>query len=111
MFQRAVYTCIALCAAMLVVGQTLKSQAPAVQQWEVASVVEGPYIGDATTCIATSQGCQGQKITADSGTQDAMMQAASMLGEQGWELVGVTNISLPGQRGGVHMFFRRLKRK
>ena len=121
MFKRGVYPGITLAAAVLIAGQALKSQAPAAPQWEFASVTPSREYGqsdpggtmkwydDAATCIATSQGCQARKITAE-GTRNAMMQAAAILGEQGWELVSVTNIpNLPSQEGGPTMFFKRLK--
>ncbi|SPF54300.1 exported hypothetical protein [Candidatus Sulfopaludibacter sp. SbA4] len=104
MFKRSIYTCVAVCAAMLAAGQALKSQAPAAPQWEVATV--GQWSGKGRTCIATSRGCQGEEITADGGTQDAIMKAASTLGEQGWELVSVT--ANPGD-GWPTLYFRRPK--
>jgi len=104
MFKRSIYTCVAVCAAMLVAGQALRSQAPAAPQWEVATI--GKLVsGDAGICIATSRGCQGETVTAG-GTQDAIMKAASTLGEQGWELVSVT--ANPGD-GWPTMYFRRAK--
>lgn len=120
MFKRAVCSIAMLAAAILIAGQALKSQAPATPQWEFASVTAGgeygqqdtaaapaKWYGGAGTCIATSQGCQGRTTTVEGSAQNAMMQAASVLGDQGWELVSVT-MTHPAN-GATTMFFKRLK--
>ncbi len=119
---------IMVAGALLLVTATLKSQAPArsAQVWEYSSVSGMPvtsnatsaginsltYIGAATICYATAQGCRNEEITAQSPDSRvgavALMMAASKLGEQGWELTSTTEETTGAFRDRV-MYFRRLK--
>ena len=122
MRKRFVYPSIIFTGALIIAAQVMRSQAATPQQWEYASVTaageygesnarSGPmkWFGEAVTCTATTDGCQGQKITVEGNVHNAMMKAAAIFGEQGWELVNVTRVEPASGKDTGSMFFRRLK--
>jgi len=102
---------IAVVAGILLLAAGLKSQMPAVGPvWEYSSVtgsVTGP--NRAAICYATANGCRNEKIFAgDPGTEDSLMIAAAKLGEKGWELTSVSDVSTNSKPERV-LYFRRLQ--
>ena len=115
-------------AALTILCGLIAAQPARTTAWEYATVVANPnseYQGDrlrtwsgtATICYANTEGCRYEQIVITSEKhipplgEMALMKATAMLGDQGWELVGVTelraeNPNLPPQ---LRHVFRRPK--
>jgi hypothetical protein len=105
MRHKTVSIALTVLAGVLLTSAVLRSQMPAVgPQWEYA-VVSGAH-GSAEICYAMSFGCKVEKLNGGS-EKDAVLFAATKLGEKGWELASATESS---ERSPVRtLYFKRLK--
>jgi hypothetical protein len=89
-------------AGMLLTAAVLRSQMPSAgPQWEYA-VVTGSA-AKAFVCYGPSYGCKNDGV----GTNDAVMAAATKLGDKGWELASVTESF--DRNPTRTLYFKRLK--
>jgi hypothetical protein len=96
---------LALLAGVMLTSVALRSQIPAVgPQWEYA-VVSGVH-GNAELCYAMSFGCKVERFSGGS-EKDAVLFAATKLGDKGWELASATESS---DKSPIRtLYFKRLK--
>jgi hypothetical protein len=89
-------------AGMLLTAAVLRSQMPSAgPQWEYA-VVSGS--GDkAFICYGANNGCRNEEV----GTYNAVMAAATKLGDKGWELASATESF--DRNPTRTLYFKRLK--
>jgi hypothetical protein len=99
---------VTLAAGILMTAMVVRSQTPAVAVgpvWEYVTVTTSPPNGGAggraAICYSTPSGCRAD-------VADNLMMAAAKLGEKGWELTSVTDVS-GGIRDARVMDFKRLR--
>jgi hypothetical protein len=109
-YGRTIQIGVTIAAGILLMATALRPQMPAVGPvWEYATVTGMSNWESADICYATSSGtCRYDHVTTSAGGQrqgaEALMRAASTLGEKGWELTATTD----GSKGTV-MYFKRLR--
>jgi hypothetical protein len=94
-----------LLAGVLFTSVVLRSQMPSVgPQWEYAMVTG--VRGNAELCYGRSSGCKTERFNGGSDA-DAVILAATKLGEKGWELASATESA---DRSPIRtLYFKRLK--
>ena len=110
-YRKTIQFGLAIAAGVLLMATALRPQPlpPVGPVWEYTSVMGSPWMqgnnnggdGRATICQATTSGCKNDAA-------DNMMMAAAKLGERGWELAAVTDVS-SGSRTERIMYFKRLR--
>jgi hypothetical protein len=113
---------LTLAAGIVLIATAMKSQMPSVGPvWEYSSVTSGSNGRGgsggtdtrATICYAGANGCRNEDVFASDrdgrAVGDAMMAAASELGEKGWELASSNDVFTDSNRRYRVMYFRRLK--
>ena len=110
-YGRTIQIGVTVAAGVVLMATALRPQIPSVGPvWEYALVTAGATAGDlADICYSTSSGvCRYDHIpnTSTGGQRqpEALMRAASTLGEKGWELAAATD----GSKGSV-LYFKRLR--
>lgn len=116
-----------LIVGILSISTVVRSQAPAENSWEYASMIGSPRNDawntsagghsatvKASICYATLHGCRLEEIstpiTDSNHAADSLMTAAARLGTQGWEFASATEFANSTVSERV-MYFRRLKSK
>ena len=105
MRHKTISIALTLFAGVLLTSMALRSQMPSVgPQWEYA-VVSGVH-GNAEICYAMTLGCRTERFNGGSD-RDAVLSAATKLGDKGWELASATESS---DKSPIRtLYFKRLK--
>ncbi|HVY91464.1 MAG TPA: hypothetical protein VHA14_01900 [Bryobacteraceae bacterium] len=94
---------LSVSAGILLTAAVLRSQMPSAgPQWEYATVTGSP--GQVTLCYSGSFSCKNERSGSAS---EAVMNAATKLGDKGWELAAVATSN--GDRPERVLYFKRLK--
>ena len=114
---------VTVAAGILLMGTAVKSQIPAVGPvWEYSMVIGSPAIGaynqgegpvsKATICYASAAGCRNEQVSVPAKElhdgNEAVMAAATRLGEKGWELTSTSEIATDHRADRI-LYFKRLR--
>jgi hypothetical protein len=105
------HSALVAAAGILLLAAALKPQIPSVGPvWEYSSVTASPTSpGRAVICYATSNGCRNEQVGSTyRQLEDALMTAATKLGEKGWELTTTAEIQSESKSERT-LYFRRLQ--
>lgn len=111
-YGRKIQLGLTLAAGIVLMATALRPQmptgVPAVGPvWEYASISAAPMDSRLAICYAGTSGCQHE--SADSAPLgDAMMAAAARLGEKGWELAAVSDLTGDNRHDRI-LYFKRPK--
>lgn len=102
---------VAVVAGVLLLAAALRSQMPAVGPvWEYSSVTASVALpGHVTICYASAGGCRTEQVGVNNRqVDDALMMAATRLGQKGWEMTTATDVMDDAKSERI-LYFRRVQ--